>query len=216
MDNPEMNPSDPTDNYDPARRRRSHRRGRMPPALRRYWATHRRGRRSAALYDTPRRRRRRIRRHRLDPGRRRRRRFHLRIPRLDPGRRRRRHFDPSIRGISPFWSAILTPIGTILGSVGHNYLTVKQGKMAGAITLPMNAKITHIGLGGVIASTLLGYFGRGPFTDFLAHVAAGAAAEGFNVPTVENISRPEGSSVIASSPSLTPTPYVPAEASWYR
>jgi hypothetical protein len=113
-----------------------------------------------------------------------------------------------------------------MGSVLHNWLSVKKNVLAGAINLPMSSKVTTLGAAGAVISTLLGYFGRGPWTDFLAHVGAGMAAEGFNVPLVENVARPEGEAMAglpggaaagaAGAVSAMATPYVPAEASWYR
>jgi len=189
----------------------------MPPALKRYWAARRRAKRG-----------------RLDPGRRRRRhrraaplydfvrrRRRVRRLRLDPGRRRlgfrRRRLDPSIRGLSGFWSAILTPVATIIGSVFHNWLSVRKGIASGAIELPMTGKITHLGAIGWLVSTLFGYYGSGPTTDFLAHVGAGMASEGFNIPLIENVVRPEGPTGPGQrGTELSPMPYVPSEASWYR
>jgi hypothetical protein len=103
-------------------------------------------------------------------------------------------------------SAIGTPALVSLGGIAHNYLSVKLGKMVGAFNLPMGAKITHLGLAGFLGSALLGYFGRGRFSDALAHVAAGMASEGFNVPAVEAVQRPEGT---IGGGSIGAAPYVP-------
>jgi len=198
------------DEYDPARPRK----GRMPAGLRRYWAAHGRGARRKKLYDP--RRRRRSRRLRLDPRRRRRRSF--RRLSFDPRRRsyRRRRFDPTIRGMRPMLSALLTPVAVIVGSLLHNWLSVKKGMLSGAFNLPAGGKVTHLGVLGWLSSALLGYYGTGPASDAIAHVGAGMAAEGFNLPMLENVARPEGDGAGVTPAAGPTTPYIPSEASWYR
>jgi hypothetical protein len=87
--------------------------------------------------------------------------------------------------------------------------------MKGAIDLPVQGKITHLGALGWILSTLFGYYGKGMTSDVIAHITAGMASEGFNIPLLENVMRPEGT-VTPVGQGTTVAPYVPAESSWYR
>lgn len=182
--------------YDPAppkrgRKRRSSRKGRMPAGLKRYWANKRRG--------TTR---------RLDPAprRRRARRSVTRVVR----RVQRRRYDPF--GIRNLWESIKLPVGVALGSVGHNYAAVNKGFMAGSVPLPMGASITKIGAVAFVGSALMRAFSRGTFTEFLSYVAAGSAGEGFNVPAIEALARPESGGSGSGSFGMGAQPYTPLGA----
>lgn len=105
----------------------------------------------------------------------------------------------------------MVPVATKLGSVLHNFVSVRTGKMTGAVNLPMGAKITHLGLIGDVLSVIFGYFGKGSASDFAAHVAAGMGAEGFNVPAIEAVGRPEGNGGMSGG-SIGVEPYVPVGA----
>jgi hypothetical protein len=126
-----------------------------------------------------------------------------------------------IRGTTGMLGAVLQPLAVMAGSVFHNFLTVKQGKAASAIGLPGGSKITTVGAVSALTSATFAYFGRGFWSDLISLFTAGMAGEGFNMPTVEAVKRPEstGAGVLgigASTGGLTAGPYVPQEASWYR
>lgn len=183
--------------YDPAppksgRRRRSSRKGKMPAGLKRYWANKRRSRTTRRLDPAPTRRRRSTR-------------------RAAPARARRvqrRRFDPF--GIRNLWESIKLPLGVAVGSVGHNYAGVNKGYLAGSVRLPMGASITKIGAIAFATSAILRAFSRGSFTEFMSYVTAGAAGEGFSVPAIEGISRPESGSGVGNG--IGATPYQPLGA----
>jgi hypothetical protein len=179
--------------YDPAppkRGRRRSRKGKMPAGLKRYWANKRRAK---PKYEIKRRttRRRSSRRptvvHRIV----------------------KRKYDPF--GIGGIWQSIKLPLGVALGSVGHNYAGVNKGFLAGSVPLPMGASITKIGAVAFIGSALLRAFSRGSFTEFLSYVAAGSAGEGFSVPAIEGIARPESGGTNGAY-SIGATPYTPLGA----
>jgi len=177
--------------FDPARKRskKSHRKGRMPAGLRRYWANKRRGGKS------------------LDPVHRRRR-HHRRMKAYDPARRRRRHSlkIPRIFGRRGRRYDIASPSSTMdeftktglvtVGSMGHNYLVHTRGILARTYNLgPVN--VTQLGAIAWIAPTILRFLGvRVP--SWAREIISGVASESTNIPQVESIAR-GGSNASAGS-----------------
>lgn len=193
---------------DPDPRRRGPRRGRMPPALARYWRTHpRRPHRARpgyySLYD-PRHRRHRTR--RMDPRRRRHRSYRMdprprhytvryigvRSPRRRHHRPRfglRRMFDPAIAapaGAQNFWGAIFQPIVTTIGGLFHNYMVTRYPKVAGGFKVG-NSAVGYLGLAGGALGAGLDITGKSAFGSMANAFGSGMLTEAINAPQTEGV-----------------------------
>lgn len=169
--------------YDPAlnkrRKKRMTTRRRQPAALRRYWASKRRGK---ARYDPkPRRRRTTVRRRTT-------RRYDPYIP-YDPRRRTRRRsrrYDPPY-GTKGFFGAVLRPLSVILGGFLHNIL-VSRGMGAKIFSIG-NVHMTQAGIGLGAAGVVAEGMNRGKWGEFLNHLGSGALSEGMTAPDIEGIAK---------------------------
>ena len=115
--------------------------------------------------------------------------------------------------MSPFASAILTPVSVALGSILHNY-AYSRGMLGGTMPLPLagtgGANVTKLGVGGGLLSVLFGYFGHGKtWPSLISHVGAGMFAEGLNVPNIEALTRPSTGGAGAATGAMIPEYVVP-------